>query len=240
MNLSVLAMLAQLPAEGPGIWALFLQSSPFGKFILGLLLLISIASWTILIGKSFQLRRVRAQSRRFLHIFRGSKRFSEVNSAAAQHAASPLVGIFQSGYVEIDAQVKAARGSSSDDSRYIIRSMASVERTLRRSAAVELQELTRHLHVLATTAASSPFIGLLGTVVGIMIAFNDIGVSGSTSIVAVAPGIAEALINTAAGLVAAIPALVGYNVLSSRVRVIRDDMEDFVMEFVNLAERNFT
>jgi biopolymer transport protein TolQ len=93
---------------------------------------------------------------------------------------------------------------------------------------------------LATTAAAAPFIGLFGTVWGIMVAFSDIGASGTTSIVAVAPGIAEALVNTAAGLAAAIPALVGYNYFANRTRRLRARMDDFVLEFLNLAERNFT
>ncbi len=241
MHLASLATLAQLPAEtGPGIWELFLQATLASKIILAILVACSIASWTVMISKTFLLRRARDQSRQFLEVFRTSTRFSEVNAAAGDHTASPLVGIFQSGYVEIDSQVKAARSTGDESSRYRIKSMDSVERTLRRSAAVELQELTRHVHLLATTAAASPFIGLLGTVIGIMVAFNDIGVSGSTSIVAVAPGIAEALINTAAGLAAAIPALIGYNVLTAGIRLIRDEMEDFVLEFVNLSERNFT
>ena len=105
---------------------------------------------------------------------------------------------------------------------------------------MELQNIARWTTFLATTAAATPFIGLFGTVWGIMDAFGDIGLTGSTSIVAVAPGISEALINTAAGLAAAIPALIGYNYFSHRVRVLRGRLEDFVLEFLNLAERNFT
>ncbi len=243
MNFANLYLLVQVPAdEGTGLWDLFMRASPAAYLILGILAVFSLSSWTVMIGKVIQLGKSRRQSQHFLEIFRSSKRFSEVNAAANQHLASPLVGIFQAGYVEIDSQVKAVRRSSTEDSgeSYLIKSMGGVERTLRRAAAVELQVLSRHLHLLATTAAASPFIGLLGTVIGITIAFNDIGVSGSTSIVAVAPGIAEALINTAAGLVAAIPALIGYNVLQARTRLIRDEMEDFVLEFVSLAERNFT
>jgi biopolymer transport protein TolQ len=106
--------------------------------------------------------------------------------------------------------------------------------------AVELQLLAKGTPFLATTAAASPFIGLFGTVWGIMVAFNDIGATGSTSIVAVAPGIAEALVNTAAGLAAAIPALVGYNYFGTRLRALRSEMDDFILEFMNLTERNFT
>ena len=140
----------------------------------------------------------------------------------------------------LDAQVKAAQGEGADPSRYRIRSMNAIERTLRRALAVELDVLTRSTQFLATTAAACPFIGLFGTVWGIMKAFNDIGITGSTSITAVAPGIAGALINTAAGLAAAIPALVAYNTFSTRVKRLRGEMEDFVLEFMNLTERNFT
>ena len=100
--------------------------------------------------------------------------------------------------------------------------------------------MSRGTGFLATTAAASPFIGLFGTVLGIMVSFHEISVSGSSSLATVAPGIAEALVNTAAGLGAAIPALVGYNYFSNRIRALRADMQDFVLEFVNLAERNFT
>jgi biopolymer transport protein TolQ len=105
---------------------------------------------------------------------------------------------------------------------------------------VELAGVARWTPFLATTAASTPFIGLFGTVWGIMVAFRDIGMTGSTSLVAVSPGIAEALINTAAGLAAAIPALIGYNYFAARIRGLRARMEDFVQEFLNMAERNFT
>jgi biopolymer transport protein TolQ len=140
-------------------------------------------------------------------------------------------------------QVKA--GATEQDTvvgspRYRIRSLGGIERSLRRALTVELQMLARSTWILGTTATAAPFIGLFGTVWGIMIAFNDIGTTGTASIVAVAPGIAEALINTAMGLLAAIPALVGYNQFSSRLREMRSQMEDFTLEFINLAERNFT
>jgi biopolymer transport protein TolQ len=241
IHLPVLGLLAQAARhEGPGLWELFLDATPVAKFILAVLVVFSLVSWGIILSKVFQFRRAARHTQRFLEIFRTSKRFSEVNSAASNHSASPLVGLFQSGYIEIDAQVKAAQQEGADPSRYRIRSMGAIERTLRRALGVELQVLTRSTQFLATTAAASPFIGLFGTVWGIMVAFNDIGITGSTSITAVAPGIAEALINTAAGLAAAIPALIAYNVFSTRARRMREEMEDFVLEFINLTERNFT
>jgi biopolymer transport protein TolQ len=241
IHLPILGLVAQANATGgQGIWELFLDATLVDKFILLTLLFFSLVSWGIILSKSLQFRKADRHTKRFLEIFRTSKRFSEVNAAAANHAASPLVGLFQSGYVEIDAQVKAAQQEGGDASRYRIRSMNAIERTLRRALGVELHVLTRSTQFLATTAAAAPFIGLFGTVWGIMKAFNDIGITGSTSITAVAPGIAGALINTAAGLVAAIPALVAYNTFSTRVKRSREEMDDFVLEFMNLTERNFT
>jgi biopolymer transport protein TolQ len=224
-----------------GIVEAFGRSGPMASFILGTLALLSIGSWAILIWKYLHIRRARAHTRRFLETFRGSKRFSEVSAATARVATSPLVGVFQAGYAEIDGQIRSqGEEHGADKSRYRIRSLQGVERSLRRAIAAETQILTRGASFLATTAAAAPFIGLFGTVWGIMNAFGDIGRTGSTSLVAVAPGIAEALVNTAAGLAAAIPALVGYNYLGGQFKRLRALMEDFALEFMNLAERNFT
>ena len=240
IQLPILGLVAQASgAAGKGLWELFLDATLIDKLILLTLLFFSLVSWGIILSKSMQFRKADRHTKRFLEIFRTSKRFSEVNAAASSHSASPLVGLFQSGYVEIDAQVKAAQQDGAD-ARYRIRSMNAIERTLRRALGVELHVLTRSTQFLATTAAACPFIGLFGTVWGIMKAFNDIGITGSTSITAVAPGIAGALINTAAGLAAAIPALVAYNTFSTRVKRSREEMDDFVLEFMNLTERNFT
>jgi biopolymer transport protein TolQ len=246
---STAVLFQQLPArEGPGLFDFFWQSGPMAKFVLGVLLAFSLASWAIMIGKLLQLRRADAQSDRFLETFHRSSRFSEVNAAAAKLGGSPLVGIFQAGYAEIDGQIKHAQDVEPRDPgrggggerRYRISSLAALERSLARAVGVELAGVARWTPFLATTAASTPFIGLFGTVWGIMVAFRDIGLTGSTSLVAVAPGIAEALINTAAGLGAAIPALIGYNYFAARTRGLRARMEDFVQEFLNMAERNFT
>ena len=212
------------------------------KVVLAILIAFSLGSWAIMIWKQVQLRKADRQTDRFLETFRRSARFSEVSNAAGALSASPLVGIFQAGYAEIDAQIKAARPETSQEGvkSYRIRSLPAVERTLRRAVAVETRQLSKGTSFLATTAASTPFIGLFGTVWGIMVAFGDIGLTGSTSITTVAPGIAEALVNTAAGLAAAIPALIGYNHFASRLRGMRGRMEDFVLELVNLSERNFT
>jgi len=242
---SLLASLAQpaVPAEvdhGTGLLGFFAEAGPMAKFVLAVLVLFSIASWAIILRKAVQLRRARRQSEEFLEAFRKSARFSEVSSAAGRLEASPLVGVFRTGYAEIDAQIKAAKGAEKDAGRYRIRSLTALERSLQRAIHGELASLGRGTPFLATTAAATPFIGLFGTVWGIMVAFGDIGLTGSTSLVTVAPGIAEALVNTAAGLAAAIPALVAYNHFAQRLRRMKGRLEDFALEFLNLAERNFT
>jgi biopolymer transport protein TolQ len=228
--------------QGPGIFRFFFQAGPMAKFILALLVVFSLGSWAIVLGKLVHFSRADRQSEKFMEAFHRSQRFSEVNSVASKLGASPLVGIFQAGYAEIDSQIKNAPEPERPGEKraYRISSITALERTLARAVNVELQTVTRWTGFLATTAAAAPFIGLFGTVWGIMQAFNDIGLQGSTSIVAVAPGIAEALINTAAGLAAAIPALVAYNYFSQHLRRLRMRMNDFVLEFLNLAERNFT
>jgi biopolymer transport protein TolQ len=241
---SALLVLAQVPpAEGPGIVDFFLLSGPMAKVVLAILVFFSVVSWAILVSKVLQYRRADQHSARFLDTFRRSKRFSEVNAAAGKLFGSPLVGVFQAGHAEIDAQIKSGRGVSDPEGSaaggYRIRSLSSVERTLQRAASTELSELARSASFLATTAAATPFIGLFGTVWGIMVSFQEISASGSTSLDTIAPGIAEALINTAAGLAAAIPALIGYNYLNNRLRRLRAGVQDFISEFLNLTERNF-
>jgi biopolymer transport protein TolQ len=237
------ALIFQFGAQqGPGIFRFFFQAGPMAKFVLGLLVLFSLGSWAIVLGKLVHFSRADRQSEKFMEAFHRSQRFSEVNAVASKLGTSPLVGIFQAGYAEIDSQIKNTPEPERPGEKrtYRISSITALERTLARAVNVELQAVTRWTGFLATTAAAAPFIGLFGTVWGIMQAFNDIGLQGSTSIVAVAPGIAEALINTAAGLAAAIPALVAYNYFSQHLRRLRTRMQDFVLEFLNLAERNFT
>jgi biopolymer transport protein TolQ len=242
MGVISLLLLQTAGPEGQGLFDFFRESGPIAKGILGILAIFSLISWAIILGKTLQMRRASRQSREFLEAFHRSHRFSEVNALANRLRHSPLVGIFQAGYAEIDSQIKSAQeGEPAAERRgYRITSLPALERTLERAAGIELRNMARWTPFLATTASASPFIGLFGTVWGIMVAFRDIGATGSTSIVAVAPGIAEALINTAAGLGAAIPALIAYNFFAHAGRQLKARIEDFVMEFLNLAERNFT
>ncbi|MFN7962093.1 MAG: MotA/TolQ/ExbB proton channel family protein [Thermoanaerobaculia bacterium] len=218
----------------------FTKSGPMAKLVLATLVGFSLASWAITFWKLLALRRAEKQSAQFLQAFARSSRFSEVNATAAQLKASPLVGLFQAGYAEIDTQIKSAEPVAGSERRYRIRSLAGVERSLQRALLTEVANLSRGNPFLATTAAATPFIGLFGTVWGIMSSFATIGATSSTSLDAIAPGIAEALINTAAGLAAAIPALIAYNHFSQRLRSLRARMQDFVYDFLNLTERNFT
>lgn len=239
----LLAFLQVDHGAGPSIFELFLSSGPVDKLVFAILGTMSLVTWSIMLSKYFQLRKVTRQTREFMEVFRKSQRFSEVSAAAEALTASPLVGLFQAGYAELDLQIKAANqdpNATASVGGYQIRSLESLRRSLRRAISVEQTVLSRGTAFLATTAGASPFIGLFGTVWGIMVAFRDIGVTGSTSLATVAPGIAGALINTAAGLAAAIPALIGFNYFANRIRQMRVEMEDFLLEFINLAERNFT
>ena len=228
-------------SNGSNLVQLFLNAGPTAKAVLVVLAFFSLVSWAIIIGKIWSFSRATASSRAFLAHFRKSRKFADVLGICDRCEPSPLVGIFRAGYAELDQQVKDGREvAPADSGRLFVKSLASIERALERAAGVETTRLTRGLSFLATTASATPFIGLFGTVMGILISFSQIASKGSTSIVVVAPGIAEALINTAAGLVAAVPALIAYNNFNARVRAARGEMRDFALEFMNLAERHFT
>jgi biopolymer transport protein TolQ len=234
-----------LPGQ-TSILSFFSETGPAGKVVLGILLFFSLMSWAIIFAKFIRLRRVSRQSEKFVAFFRKSKRFSEVNTFAGELSDTPLTTLFKAGYAELDAQVKAIRAedtpvtAGTSAGKLLIKNISGIERALERAIGVEMSRLTRWMTFLATTAAACPFIGLFGTVWGIMQSFRAIGQTGSTSIAAVAPGISEALVNTAAGLAAAIPALIFYNYFMGKVREQRAGLEDFSLEFINLAERNFT
>lgn len=228
-----------LPEAQASILSFFRETGPTAKVVLGILLLFSFISWVIIFAKYIRLKRISRESEKFVAFFRKSKRFSEVNTIANQLKETPLTTLFKAGYAELDAQVKASSPEAASG-RLVIKSISGIERALERAIGAEVSRLTKNMSFLATTASACPFIGLFGTVWGIMQSFRSIGITGSTSIVSVAPGISEALVNTAAGLAAAIPALIFYNYFMGKVRLQRAGMEDFALEFINLAERNFT
>lgn len=234
------------PEVQTDVVSLVARSSATSKIVLLILLLFSIVSWGVILYKLWQFRRAERHTARFLEIFRRSTKFSEVHSVCKTLAASPLVGLFQAGYAELNSQLRQQAGnpephqSGSPPPRPVLKSLEAVDRALLRAATAEVARLERRVTFLATTASITPFIGLFGTVWGIMAAFERIGAVGSTSLGVVAPGIAEALIATAAGLFAAIPAVYFYNHLTSRVKRLAATMDDFSLEFLNIAERNFT
>lgn len=231
---------ATAPAFSGGVGGLLAQSGWVARSVLVLLLVFSLVSWAIIVYKGASLHRARAQSATFLDVFRRSAKFSEVNAVCPQLKASPLVGVFQAGYIEVNQQVRGGTPPQAASGRPTVRSLESLSRSLARAAGVEVTRLERRLSFLATTASVTPFVGLFGTVWGIMEAFGDIGRMGSTSLAVVAPGISEALITTAMGLFAAIPAAVFFNVFTSRVKVLGSMVDDFALEFLNIVERNFT
>jgi biopolymer transport protein TolQ len=240
---TALFILAQSTAFSGGMLGLLSHVSGVAIGVLVLLAVFSLVSWAIILYKGVSLQRAHSQSRTFLDVFRKSTKFSEVNSVCVQLQASPLVGVFQAGYQEVNQQV---RGTGKEEKpagaapRPTVRSLESLSRALVRAATAEVTRLERRVTFLATTATVTPFIGLFGTVWGIMKAFEAISQMGSANLSVVAGPIAEALITTAMGLAAAIPAAFFFNLYNSRIKVLSSMMDDFALEFLNIVERNFT
>ena len=228
-----------MPSTLPAHFALLLQldlvemfshTTPVGYVVYAVLVGLSVFSWTVIFSKVGLFNRARETNNKFLRAFRKAQDFQSVVVASEQYRPSPLVSVFDFGYEEVHRQVKA-RGS--------VQNKIALERSLQLGMSEELAKLERNLNWLATTAAISPFIGLFGTVVGIMRSFHDLGTQGAMSLRAVAPGISEALLATAVGLAAAIPAAIFYNHFGHVVREIGTRMDDFSLEFMNLTERSF-
>ena len=230
-------------AAGQDVFALVARSSPISKLVLLVLILFSVTSWGIILFKLWALNRAERQSTAFLDVFRRSAKFSEVQAVCKNLSESPLVGIFQAGYAELNTQLRQGvptQTAATVAARVTLKSLPALDRALLRAATVEVNKLESRVSFLATTASITPYIGLFGTVWGIMAAFQGIGQTGSTNLAVVAPGIADALIATAAGLFAAIPAVYFYNHLAARVKLLASEMDDFSLEFMNISERNFT
>ena len=223
---------------------LIFEASPVVQFVMGLLLLFSIVSWGIVLYKWWAYRGIEKDTRTFLEVFRKSAKFSEVQAVCPSLAQSPLVGMFQAGYAELTAQLRLSQPPPSSPGtpapRPTLKSITAVDRALLRASSIELNKLEKKVTFLATTASITPFIGLFGTVWGIMTAFMNIGLEGSTDLAVVSTPIAEALIATALGLFAAIPAVYFYNHFTSKVKTYASEMDEFALEFLNILERNFT
>jgi biopolymer transport protein TolQ len=202
------------------------------QLILLLLVFFSVFSWAIIFFKYRTLKSAAHQSNRFLEAFRRSKSLADVNEAAKRLRASPLATIFLAGNKELAYQSK-----STGENGWTGEKTESLHRALLKASNGEIARLEKMMFFLATTGSVSPFIGLLGTVWGIMISFIRIGAMRSASLQVVAPGIAEALIATAVGLFAAVPAVIAYNYFLGRIKDVIADMEDFTLEFLSIAER---
>lgn len=212
------------------IWGMVSSSGPAEAAVLLFLVLFSIYSWTVIFSKWQMLKGARKANSRFIRAFRKAPGLEAVMVASEQFRPSPLVAVFDFGYEEVERQVK---GNGA------IHNRTALERTLQIGVSEELAKLERNMNWLATTASITPFIGLLGTVLGIIQAFLALSEQGSTSLRTVGPGIAGALVATAVGLFAAIPAAIAYNYFGHGIREIGARMDDFALEFLNLAERTF-
>ena len=223
---------------------MILDAGVIVQLVLLLLLIFSIISWAIIFIKLRTLKQVRQQNALFQDAYLKSTRLSDVMSMAKNHPASSLAEVFRAGYAELQKLTRSVRETSAPrelDEEAVasveLKGMANVERALSRATSAESAKLESAISFLATTGSASPFIGLFGTVWGIMDTFRGIGVKGTAALAVVAPGISEALIATAAGLAAAIPAVIFYNCFLNRIRSITVEMDSFASEMLNLVER---
>lgn len=205
------------------------ETGVVAKGVLLILLIFSLVSWAVILSKWSLLRRARVQSGRFIRAFRKAQRLQDVAAVAEQFRPSPLVGVFEGGFEEYRRQGAMSTGH--------VNSTVAVQRAMQISASEELTRLERNMPWLAITGAVTPFIGLFGTVWGIIDAFHGLGTAGAATLRAVAPGISEALITTAAGLAAAIPAVIAYNLIGGSIREFGARGDDFALEMLNAVER---
>jgi len=212
-------------AVGGEVGNLVQQTGLVAKIVLLILLAFSVFSWAIILAKWSALKRARAQSGRFVRAFRKATRVQDVAAVAEQFKPSPLVGVFENAYDEYRRQGGGALR------------LTAIQRATQIAASEEMTRLERRMPWLATTGAVTPFIGLFGTVWGIIDAFQGLGTAGAATLRAVAPGISEALITTAAGLFAAIPAVIAYNAFSHQIKEFAARSDDFSLELLNAFER---
>lgn len=226
-----LPLIQSTQTQTSSILDLVLRASPIAKGVLILLLIFSIYSWAIIITKWLWLRNAEKETRGFLSRFQRGGKLSDLYQGADPDGRSPLVRVFLAGYDEINNQIGETDGR--------VRSIDALGRVLQSATIAEVSRMERRLTWLATTANASPFIGLFGTVVGIIIAFHGLSTASASSIQAVAPGIAEALIATAAGIAAAVPAAVFYNHFLNRIKDLTAIIDRFSLELINLVERHY-
>lgn len=220
------------------LWDLVFQAGPVVKLVLLILVYFSLVSWAIIFYKFAVVQKAIKESERFLDFFWSKKRFDAIGQGVKGFSNSPLAILFREGYHEmLQLRKKSADPVEKGDFSIELDATENVARALRRATTQETHRLEKYLTFLATTGSATPFIGLFGTVWGIMDAFQGIGETGSASLAVVAPGISEALVATAIGLAAAIPAVMGYNHFLNKVNVLIGEMDNFSQEFLNIVER---
>ena len=224
------------------IMVLILNASPVVKGVMGLLIGMSVASWFVIGSKTIYLSNAASRSMRFQEMFWKTGRLDDIWRATETSKPSPVSEVFRAGYTELAKLQRRRQEQTSDPtagSEDLLGDIESIERALVRARTTAITEMESRVPLLGTTASAGPFIGLFGTVWGIMNSFRNIGAKGAANLATVAPGIAEALVATAIGLMAAIPAVMAYNYFSRRIRVISSEMETFSSDFLNVVRRRF-
>jgi len=222
------------------IYQMVIDAGPMVKFVMLLLLVFSLVSWTIIIMKHLSYKKAKSEGIFFLDTFWKSKNLADAYKAAKEIQDCPEASIFILGFNELQ-KLGRSRGTKQGTEKTLemqLASMDNLKRTLRKAESRQLARLGRYLSFLATTGSATPFIGLFGTVWGIMTSFKDIGMRGSASLAVVAPGISEALVATAAGLAVAIPSVIFYNYYSNKLAELENNMQSFSADFLNLVERD--
>ncbi|WP_287126376.1 protein TolQ [Desulfobacter sp.] len=227
-----------MTTESVGLLYMITNAGPVVKFIMLLLLFFSIISWSIIFIKFRYVRKSFKDSADFTEVFWQCRTLADAFSKAKMLRSSPLGRIFIAAYMEASRTENKENIASKKNSGSTFQTMGSVKRTLNRAINVENRRLTQLISFLATAGNTAPFIGLFGTVWGIMSTFQGIGLSGSASLAVVAPGISEALVATAAGLAVAIPAVIAYNYFNDRTRVLNSELQSFSSDLLNIIERD--
>lgn len=221
---------------------MIMQAGFMGQMVMLTLLLFSLTSWSIIFLKIRLFKKAVSETDEFLEAFWSSKTLNDAGEAAEQFPMSPEAAVFNTGFTELQKinkiRNKGDKESGNESLEMQLATMDNFKRAIRKAENQEIADLGKSLSFLATTGSAAPFIGLFGTVWGIMASFHDIGMRGSASLAVVAPGISEALVATAAGLAVAIPAVIAYNYFANRLEEIENEMQNFSTDFLNLVERD--
>lgn len=220
--------------QTPGILDLVAEAGLMAKFVLLALFASSVFCWALILTKARTLRKASIEDAKFLSIFWNGKSIEDIFTKTEKFPNSPVASVFKSGFKELK-KLNSAEIKGMDDN-----GVGNISRALMRASYAEIASLEKNVGWLATTASAAPFVGLFGTVWGIMNSFQSIGASGAASLAVVAPGISEALVATAAGIGAAIPAVVAYNHFASKIKRLAVDMDCFAQDFLNIIQRNLS